>query len=67
VSRAFQRALVQVNVVRDAADIRLVGICHHSNSHGLMLRQARESVKTEILPVIKSDYVSQIDFTKQRI
>jgi hypothetical protein len=38
-------AFIQVNVIRDAADIRLVGICHHSDSHGLMLRQARKSVK----------------------
>jgi hypothetical protein len=39
VPRGFKGAFVQINVGCDAADVGLVGIGHHSNSHGDMLRQ----------------------------
>ena len=38
-SRQFKLALIDVNVVRNAADIRFVTVHHHSDSHTAMLRQ----------------------------
>jgi len=35
VSGAFQVAFVQVNVIGDPADVRLVGVGHHSDAHGV--------------------------------
>jgi len=45
VTGCLEGAFVQVNVGRDAADIWFVGIRHHSDSHGAMLRQGKKSVK----------------------
>jgi hypothetical protein len=36
---------VQLDKVRDAADVGFVTIDHHSDSHGPMLRHARVNVK----------------------
>lgn len=47
--------LVDVNVVRDAADIRLVTIDHHSDFHIHMLRHREVNVKWKELRVIKSN------------
>jgi len=43
----FEGAFVQVNVIGDAADVRLVGVCHHADTHGDMLRQGEEGVKEQ--------------------
>jgi hypothetical protein len=41
----FEGTFVQVNIIRNAAHIRLVSVSHHPDTHGDMLRQADESVK----------------------
>ena len=41
----FEDTLIQVNIISDSANIRLVGVSHHTDTHGDMLRQADESVK----------------------
>ena len=58
----FDDAFVQVDISRDAANIGFVGICHHSNSHGDMLRQWGVCVKAENVAVIKSKHGCEIDF-----
>ena len=35
VPKFFEGAFVDVNVTRHAADVGLVGVCHHSDSHGV--------------------------------
>jgi hypothetical protein len=41
----FEGALIQVNIICYSTHIRLIGVRHHSDTHGDMLRQADESVK----------------------
>ncbi len=41
--RLFEIALVQLDVIRDPADVRLVDVCHHPDSHDYMV-QARRCV-----------------------
>ena len=63
----FEGVFVQVNVGRDSTDVGLIGICHHSNSHGDMLRQWEACVKAQLEGVIKSKHACEIDFTRQGI
>jgi len=41
----FEDTLIQVNIISYSTNIRLVGVSHHPDTHGDMLRQADESVK----------------------
>jgi hypothetical protein len=41
----FEGALIQVNVICDSTNIGFVGVSHHPDTHGDMLRQADVSVK----------------------
>jgi hypothetical protein len=41
----FEIAFIDLDVIRDAADIRFVAVNHHSYSHISMLRHARMNVK----------------------
>ena len=44
-SRAFKGAFVQVNVICDAADVRFIGVCHHSDFHNSIVRGEGFAVK----------------------
>ena len=44
-SCVFEGALVELNIICDSADIGLISIHHHSDSHGCMVRQREEDVK----------------------
>ena len=59
----FEGAFVQVNIGRDATDIGFVGVRHHSDSHGDMLRQGGVRVKAYEVAMIKSKYDCENDFT----
>jgi hypothetical protein len=47
-SRQFKIALVDVNVIGNTADIRFIGVHHHSNSHMDMLRHGEGNVKRKL-------------------
>lgn len=44
-SGGFKRAFVQVDVIRDAANVGLVSVCHHSNFHNSIVRAEGFAVK----------------------
>jgi hypothetical protein len=44
-TRQFEIALIDLDIIRDAADIRFVAVNHHPYSHISMLRHARMNVK----------------------
>ncbi len=46
-SQRFEGAFVRVNITRHAADVGLVGVCHHSDSHGLIVQGRRGRVKKD--------------------
>ena len=41
----FEGAFVQVNVIRDAADVRFVCVCHHADLHTVIVQGGRCAVK----------------------
>lgn len=43
----FEGAFVQVDIGCDAADIWLVGICHHSDSHELIVQASGKRVNKD--------------------
>src|SRR6185503_1020345 len=45
VPQFFQGTFVHIDITRHTADVRLVGICHHSDSHGLIVQASGERVK----------------------
>ena len=42
----FKGAFVQVDIICNTADIRLIGVCHHSDFHGSIVRVEGFAVKT---------------------
>ena len=53
----LQGTLIQINIIGNAADIRLVGVRHHSDSHERIVQASRNAVKPNILqhtPFLKS-------------
>lgn len=44
-SRIFDGAFVQVNIICNAADVRFVGVCHHSDFHNSIVRGEGFAVK----------------------
>ena len=49
VSRFFKIAFVQINVIRNAADMRLVNVGHHGDAHEYMVQGRRRSVKAPMV------------------
>ena len=47
VSCIFKGAFVQVNIIRDAADIRFIGVCHHSDLHVSIVQSSGRRVKKD--------------------
>ena len=45
VPQVFQSALIQIDITRDTAHVRLVGVCHHSDSHVLIVQASGKRVK----------------------
>ena len=48
-SRQFEIAFIDFDIIRDSADVRFVTINHHSYSHMAMLRHANRNVKDGFL------------------
>ena len=65
-SGIFEGTLIQVDIICDSTHIRLIGVSHHSDAHGDMLRQADESVKDKA-GIATAKWEENEKFTKVRL